>query len=201
MFPIDESGAEENVGWPGYVDFLSTFVFVLIIFIGSLLYLLSGGIGRHITDGFIAPVQRGLVGAGVTVVREGDKLVIPMSREGIQYKTNEWELNSRRRQFLREIGHYFSAKGIRRIVVDGRADSQGCESDPFCNWEYSVKRSREVLKFLYTCTDCGYGEASGNVRRLLVLSGEGDVGASSSHKGDARDRRVDIVLDFNVKQE
>ena len=199
MNPAEEIGAEENVGWPGYVDFLSTFTFVLIIFIGSLLYLLSGGIGKHIIDGFIAPVQRGLTGEGVVAVREGDKLVIPMIGKQVQYKTNEWELSFERKQFLKQIGHYFSAKGIQRIIVDGRADSQACE-DPFCNWEYSVKRSREVLKFLYLCEDCGYGKADTIVRRLLVLSGQGDVGTSSGAV-DARDRRVDIVLDFNVKKE
>ena len=36
--------SQEGVAWPSYVDFLSTFTFVLIIFLGSLIYLMAQGI-------------------------------------------------------------------------------------------------------------------------------------------------------------
>ena len=58
----EDQFTDENVGWPGYVDFLCTFVFILILFIGSLLFLLSGDIRQRAINRKITPVVTGLRG-------------------------------------------------------------------------------------------------------------------------------------------
>lgn len=99
------------------------------------------------------------------------------------------------------MGPAFISKGLQRIVVRGLADSQQCPSDPFCNWEISARRAQEVLKFFYNCLDCGYGESAEQVRRLLVVSGDGDTASTDRGKNSSQDRRVDIILDFSTKKE
>jgi flagellar motor protein MotB len=198
MSAFDKLDTDENVGWPGYVDFLSTFVFVLIIFIGSLLYLLSGDIVKRTIDGFIDPIEAELTKGGITSVREENKVIIPLSGK-VEFATNQVLIRAEQERFLRQVAPTFGMPGIQRIIVRGHADSQKCP-DPFCNWEISARRAQEVLKFFYNCTECGYGTSIETVRRLLVLSGEGDT--SSAVKGaSSRERRVDIILDFNANNQ
>jgi flagellar motor protein MotB len=171
----------------------------LIIFIGSLLYLLSGDISKRIIDGLITPVETGLTGAGVPWVREGDKILIALSGK-VEFATNQSTIRPEQERFLRQIGPYFVSNGIRRIVVRGLADSQKCISDPFCNWDISARRAQEVLKYFYNCTDCGYAASGDAVRRLFVLSGEGDTSSTGPGVPNSRERRVDIILDFDAKK-
>jgi flagellar motor protein MotB len=73
--------------------------------------------------------------------------------------------------------------------VVGKADASKFKGDPFGNWSLSAKRALNVLQFLYDCPDCGYGP---EMRKYLVLLGEGDV---ESRKAGADDRRVDLEID------
>jgi flagellar motor protein MotB len=67
------------------------------------------------------------------------------------------------------------------------------------NWDISARRAQEVLKFYYNCEDCGYPQEK--IRTLLILSGEGDTSSEKSGQANSRERRVDVILDFNEKQE
>lgn len=196
----DESHSEEGIVWPGYVDFLSTFVFVLIIFIGSLLYLLSGDIGRRIVEGYITPVEETLTRAGVKWVREGDKVIISLKGK-VEFTTNQVQIGKEQEKYLREIGPSLKSEGVQRIVIQGLADSQQCPSDPFCNWDYSARRAQEVLKFFHNCTDCGYTVDLDRVRKLLIVWGNGDTASKGGGQGISQERRVDIILDFNPRKE
>ena len=77
----EEQFSDEHVGWPSYVYFLSSFAFVLIVFVGSLLYLLSGDIHQRWMDQKIRPIQGELEKAGIVVRREGNKLILPLKGE------------------------------------------------------------------------------------------------------------------------
>ncbi|HEY3738219.1 MAG TPA: hypothetical protein VGL53_00170, partial [Bryobacteraceae bacterium] len=69
-----ESYGDESVGWPSYVDFLSTFSFVLFIFIGSLLFLMHGQIGERAfaakVEGYVSHLRQ----QGIEVTVEGRKI-------------------------------------------------------------------------------------------------------------------------------
>ncbi len=190
---MQDGEEQEGTVWPAYVDFLSTFVFVLIVFIGSLLFLLSGDIQKGVMDGLVNPVEADCKSAGLPCSRDGSKIVVPLTGK-VEFGTNQVRVQKPQEDFLRQVGKLFERPGIKRIVVKGTADMQRCKSDPFCNWDISARRALEVIKFYYDCIDCGYGE---KVKKLLVLSGEGDT---SSTGVTSSDRRVDIILDFNANR-
>jgi flagellar motor protein MotB len=88
------------------------------------------------------------------------------------------------------------APGSKRIIVLGFADRTLFKDDPFGNWRLSAERALNVLRFFYNCHDCGYGD---EIRDQLTLTGEGDIGASQTNITNAEDRRVDIIIDFGVR--
>jgi len=191
----EEEMYDEGVAWPSYVDFLSTFTFVLIIFVGSLLYLLSGDIRQRAMDRVIGPYMTGLTRAGITNYREGNKVILPLKGK-VDFDTNAANIKPEHVHYLREIGSQLSSPDAKRIVILGFADSQPCRSDPFCNWQLSALRAEEVLKFFYLCSDCGYGQ---DVQRKLILRGEGNL--SSGLLPSALDRRVDVIIEFDAPKE
>jgi flagellar motor protein MotB len=93
------------------------------------------------------------------------------------------------RKIAKELPAGLAAAGPCKVVVLGKADAKKYPNDPFGNWDLSARRALAVLRFLYSCTDCGYGP---EMQKRLVLLGEGDV-ESSGASGD--DRRVDLVID------
>jgi flagellar motor protein MotB len=124
----EEQFADEHIGWPSYVDFLSSFVFVLIVFVGSLLYLLSGDIHQRLMDQKIRPIEKELQGAGIDVRREGNKLILPLQTK-VEFETNHADIRPKYYRYLREVGKHFSNQSVKRIVILGFADSQPCRSD------------------------------------------------------------------------
>jgi flagellar motor protein MotB len=187
----EEHSADEHIGWPSYVDFLSTFVFVLIVFIGSLMYLLSGDIHQRVIEQRMRSVIAGLAGTGVAFHRDGDKLVFPLKSK-VEFETGHVEIQPKQQRYLRDVAKNFVNPAIRRIVILGFADSQACRNDPFCNWDLSARRAQEVLKYFYLCLDCGFDPEV--IRKKLTMTGEGNI---TSVKASGEDRRVDIILEFD----
>jgi flagellar motor protein MotB len=186
--------SDEGVGWPSYVDFLSTFVFVLFIFIGSLLYILSGDIQQKSFERRIQNYVTKLNAAGIANVVEGKTIKLPLKGK-VDFGTNSANLKPQHEKYLREIGEYLKqAPGSKRIVIMGHADRQPFPNDPFGNWRLSSQRALRVLDFLYSCNDCGYGP---EVREQLTLTGEGNINADSEQRNNPEDRRVDVIIDFN----
>jgi len=192
------SFSDENVGWPSYVDFLCTFVFVLILFVGSLLYILSGDIRRR-------EFQRKATGFG-TVLREqgiafavdveGHKVRLPLKGQ-VDFEPGESAILPRHVPYLRKIASILAqATGSKRIIVLGFADRTPFEGDPFGNWRLSAERALHVLQFFYNCHNCGYDV---EIRKQLTLTGEGDIGASQTNVTNSEDRRVDIIIDFGAQ--
>ena len=193
----DLSFGDENVGWPSYVDFLSTFIFVLILFVGSLLYLLSGDIQERLIQAKVQPYSKSLSDQGVFNVVEGKKIKLPL-KGMVEFDVGRSTLLEKHIPYLRRIGSMLArAPGSKRIVVRGYADSSPFANDPFGNWRLSSERALNILRFFYDCKDCGYGE---DVRRQLTLTGEGDLDAKREKSGRADDgkddRRVDIFIEF-----
>jgi flagellar motor protein MotB len=184
--------ADESVGWPSYVDFLSTFSFVLFIFIGSLLFLMHGQLGDRI---FAAKVNRyveNLRRQGIEVSVNQRKIRFDLTRK-VDFANKSYQLEQRHIEYLRRVGRALP-EGLRtagncKVVVVGKADAAKFLGNPFGNWNLSAQRALTVLRFLYDCQNCGYGP---EMRKYLVLLGEGDV---DSQRVGAADRRVDLEID------
>ena len=188
----EDSFGDESVGWPSYVDFLSTFSFVLFIFIGSLLFLMHGQIGERAFASQVSDYVTHLRKQGIEVTVEGRKIRYDLRRQ-VAFATRQATLTSEHESYLRKIARELpaglQAAGPCKIVVLGKADAKKYPNDPFGNWDLSARRALAVLRFLYNCTDCGYGP---DMQKRLVLLGEGDVDSTSNSSDD---RRVDLVID------
>ena len=187
-----ESYSDEGVGWPSYVDFLSTFSFVLFIFIGSLLFLMHGQIGERTFAAKVAGYVERLRKQGIEVTVEGRKIRYDL-RHQVAFATRQATLTAQHEEYLRKIARELpaglQAAGPCKVVVLGKADAKKFPNDPFGNWDLSARRALAVLRFLYNCTDCGYGP---EMQKRLVLLGEGDVESAGA---SGVDRRVDLVID------
>jgi flagellar motor protein MotB len=189
------------------VDFLSTFIFILIIFIGSLLYILSGDIGYRSFRETVARAQSELNRAHIDNWVEGRKLYISL-RDQVVFETGCPDpvrpdctrvLSDENVSHLRRVASIVAANdGWSRIVIEGRADAtpyrdpQTGMVDDFGNFALSSRRAMQVLQFFYNCSDCGY--ELDVVRSRLVLSG---LGSKSGTGADKSERRVDLVLDYS----
>lgn len=195
---------DEGVGWPSYVDFLSTFVFVLFIFIGSLLYLLSGDMRKRSFEEMIGPYIKSLNEHGISNLLVGRQLHIGLE-EKVEFENGKWAVLEKHERFLQEVGQNLAKAppGCKRIIVQGYADrvpfceewrgNKCVKEDPFGNWNLSAKRALAVLRFFYLCSNCGYGEG---VRKKLTLSGQGDISSAPDLGGSHKDRRVDVIMDY-----
>ncbi len=195
---IEEMRTDEGIGWPSYVDFLSSFAFVLILFIGCLLYLISGAAGDLYLRQRLATIQETLQVNGVGNVIENKTIVIPLKGK-VSFASGQSELNMSSIEYLRKVGQQLGRiSDYHRVIIKGYADKVPVRRDPvFGNWKLSADRAVGVLEFFYRCRDCGYGE---DVRNKLSLSGEGDLDAKPTIVGNDEDRRVDVILDFRADQ-
>jgi flagellar motor protein MotB len=188
----EDSYGDESVGWPSYVDFLSTFSFVLFIFIGSLLFLMHGQIGERAFASKVSAYVSRIRKEGIEVTVEGRKIRFDLRRQ-VAFGTRQATLTSEHEVYLRKVARELKpgldAAGQCKVVVLGKADAKKYPNDPFGNWDLSARRALAVLRFLYNCNDCGYGL---DMQKRLVLLGEGDVDSAGASSDD---RRVDLVID------
>ena len=189
-----ESWSDEGVGWPSYVDFLATFAFVLFLFIGSLLFLMHGQVGERAFANRMAPYVDKLRTQGIDVAVEGMRVKYDL-RKQVDFGSGSAELAPKHMAYLRRVARHLpeglKQAGDCKVVVLGKADRIKFKNDPFGNWSLSAERALAVLKFLYNCENCGYGQ---EMRGRLTLLGEGDV-AAKTRNSSAEDRRVDVVID------
>ncbi|MCU1285322.1 MAG: hypothetical protein JWO13_1672 [Acidobacteriales bacterium] len=189
---IDDHFPDENVAWPSYVDFLSTFVFILILFIGCLVFFISDVQDRANRQKRLDEISKTLKDQGIANVVDGERIVLSL-RGKVQFEKKESILDEKGRDYLRLAGQRIAKlPRAERIVVQGFADADKCPNDEFCNWQYSASRALEVLKFMYKCQNCGYGQ---DIKQKLVLAGDGDISAAKVALGS--DRRVDVILDYS----
>jgi flagellar motor protein MotB len=188
---------DENIAWPSYVDFLSAFSFVLFIFIGFLLYMLYGQVPEQMfklrTQKFVEELHSRDPNLAPRV--EGMRLVWDLSKE-LNFADGSPQLTAAHRAYLAQLARELP-RGLRdagpncSVVVLGTADSRPFVNDPFGNWNLSAQRALSVLRFLYSCTTCGYDAVE--MRKKLTLSGEGATRANT--RALSKDRRVDLVID------
>jgi flagellar motor protein MotB len=184
----------DSVVWPSYVDFLSAFIFILLLLVAILLTLASGNFEQRSFEVNTRSLRTDLDRDKIHYVVEGYKYVISLEGQ-VTFVTGTAVLDQKDEKALQGIANSYIAKyepRIHRIIIEGHADRQPAH-DPFGNWQLSADRAVAVLRFLYLCDSCGYGSG---VRKKLTLSGQGELDASSLKTDNPNDRRVDIILDF-----
>lgn len=189
---------DEQVAWPSYVDVLSSFIFILLLFVSSSINFIADVAAKEELHRKLVEIASKFNSLDYHAAVEGDTVRVSL-KDKVSFPLGRADLDIGSIINLRvtggQIAHYKSA---RRIVVQGYADKVP-GTEPFRNWELSIQRATAVLRFLYTCTDCGYEPA--DIQKKLVLRGEGDVASralkfSETESGVSTDRRVDIVFDF-----
>jgi hypothetical protein len=201
--------SQESVAWPSYVDFLSTFIFVLIIFLSSLLYLMAQGIRQGQFDQDTAKSIPELKGLGFRPKKGRLQLTVPLDGKlqfgkGCPGKDGcPTELTESERSVLRELAERIGKDHRRcaRIVIRGQADSDKYrnpitgEVDEFGNYDLSNRRASMVLRYLLAgCEECSDGFKS--LRSKLTLAGVGDTLATKNTTARDDDRTVNIVVDY-----
>src|SRR5579884_2476248 len=95
--------SDENVGWPSYVDFLSTFIFVLILFIGSLVFQISGVIAQHKRTQILRAKSDVITRAGIRNIVRQNKILIPLN-EQVNFSTGSALIDVVASDHLRNVG-------------------------------------------------------------------------------------------------
>jgi hypothetical protein len=194
------SQPDEGIAWPSYVDFLSTFIFVLLIFIGSLLYLLSGDIRLRSIQKQFANTTVQLKRLGLEGRPQGMLLTIPL-RHLVYFGIGCPKVNDecggiprkgegKLREVAKLLPTYYHCS---KITLQGQTDAIQPTVDPFANYKLSTRRAETVLEFFSKCTDCG--SEFDKMKPKITLAGIGDQNASKTQIDNLEDRTVDIIID------
>jgi flagellar motor protein MotB len=190
----DDSG----VGWPSYVDFLTTFIFILLLLVGALLYLSSGDIEEQENRNRIQTDSNDFTAKGIPNVVDGSKLIIRLDGGKIIFSSGYDELTPATREFLNKVGGLIAQHlDCGAVEIKGFTDRVPVKKDrEFGNWHLSAMRAEKVLKYLYLCQECAYTDAERErIRAKMRLGGNGDIAADKVRLDNPGDRRVDIILD------
>ena len=202
--------SQESVAWPSYVDFLSTFIFVLIIFLSSLLYLMAQGIRQGQFQQDSTKGVPALIAEGFQPVKGRLQDTVPLNgklqfgkgcpgKTGCPIELTQVE-KARLRILADTIGRNY--KRCTRIIIRGQADSDKYRDaatgkvDEFGNYDLSNKRASMVLRYLLLeCLECS--EEFRSQRSKLTLAGVGDTLASKNGPARDDDRTVNVVIDYS----
>ncbi len=201
--------SQDAIAWPSYVDFLSTFIFVLIIFLGSLLYLMAQGLRQGQFEHDSARSLPSLLKGGFTATK--GRLQITVSLRGkLQFekgcpdplKSCAADMTDTEKLGLRNLARIIGDEHQRctRIVVRGQASSDKYknpltgEVDKFGNFDLSNRRASMVLKYLLVCDECSAQFKA--ISSKLTLASVGDTLAAKNSPAREEDRTVDIVIDY-----
>ncbi len=195
------SQPDEGIAWPSYVDFLSTFIFVLLIFVGSLLYLLSGDIRLQKIGRQFANTTAQLKRLGLEGRSQGTRFTITLSHVvyfqiGCPKANGECGGIPREgKDKLREVAKLMPAYSsyCSKITLQGQTDAIQPTVDTFANYKLSTRRAETVLEFFSKCTDCG--SEFEKMKTKITLGGIGDLNASKTQIDNLEDRTVDIIID------
>ncbi len=202
------TGDENDVAWPSYVDFLSTFIFVLILFIVAILYMMAQGLRETRFQDVAARTVPKLSRLGFNSSTGRRKLTISLASRlrfanGCPGGANcQFYLTGDQKAEIAHLANFLAGNypDCTRIVLQGRADSAQYYSngkiDEFGNYALTMERASVVMKFLLTdCAQCSPGFLA--MRRKLTLAGVGDTLAPHGGHTRADDRTVDIVIDYS----
>lgn len=192
---IGSFSEDENVAWPSYVDFLSVFSIILVLFAGYMAFLLSNGMSDTRFRSDVQNAQGRIHNAYANF--SSNQMIIPLGdtitfESGCPAKPDckERELNADQVSALqkkgKEISQYYSH--ATHVSVQGRADKEP-GSNQYKNMEVAGARAFAVFKTLDQCDDC-----SNSFRKKLRIANVGDKEAIGI---GPEFRTVVLVLDYS----
>jgi outer membrane protein OmpA-like peptidoglycan-associated protein len=145
--------------------------------------LAGGGIGLYM-DKQEADLRQRLQASGVSVTRDGDRIVLNMP-SNITFDTDRAEVKPEFHEVLASVAIVLKKYDRTLIDVEGHTDSDGSDS---YNYDLSENRAQSVAQFL-----AGRGIDG---RRFAVQGyGEGrPIATNASADGKAQNRRVEIQI-------
>jgi hypothetical protein len=192
---------EEALAWPSYVDFLSTFAFILILFVGYMAFVISNGMRDAM---FLAAVESpsNVIGPDVPyeVDYENRQILINLN-EKIRFDNNcprkagcATDLSSDQKEWLTRLGNAVAEKfpDASRIVLQGQADRKST-SDRYGNFELAHQRAMLVYRFFDELPEVD--ESLGQFRKKLQIANVGDKLAPNGGD-DANARTVVMIVDY-----
>jgi hypothetical protein len=187
---------DESVAWPSYVDFLSTFAILMVLFAGYMAFLLANGVND---TAFIADTGKLAAIDGTKTMVDADRRQVqinlndvmqfesgcPLKREGCAAIPNET------RARLQEIGRQIEISYTHALTVSvqGRADNAP-GSSPYRNMEVAGDRALQVFEILDQCQQC-----SGEFRSKLRIY---NVGDKETQGVGPEFRTVFLILDYSM---
>lgn len=153
--------------------------------IGAGVGALAGGAVGNYMDRQQADLRRELAGTGVSVVRDGDNIVLNMPSD-ITFGVDQAGIQPQFFRTLDAVGRTLNAYPSTLVDVVGHADSTGADD---YNQVLSERRARSVADYLVR---------NGRVHpQRLAIAGMGErapVASNATESGRAQNRRVEIVL-------
>ena len=153
--------------------------------IGAGVGALAGGAVGNYMDRQQADLRRDLAGSGVSVVRDGDNIVLNMPSD-ITFGVDQASIQPQFFRTLDAVGRTLSAYPSTLVDVVGHADSTGADDH---NQALSERRARSVADYLVR---------NGRLQpQRLAIAGMGErapIASNATASGRAQNRRVEIVL-------
>jgi hypothetical protein len=187
---------DESVAWPSYVDFLSTFAILMILFAGYMAFLLANGVND---TAFIADT-------GQQKTIEGTKTTIDANRRQVQINLNDVlqfesgcplksqgcaPISDETRHHLQQIARQIESNYPHALTVSvqGRADNAP-GSSPYRNMEVAGDRALRVFEIVDQCQEC-----SEEFRSKLRIY---NVGDRETQGVGPEFRTVFLILDYSM---
>lgn len=201
--------------WPALLDLVTSclMVFILVGFIQTVLdpddveAILTKQEQNRFLEHFRSALGEEIAAGTVSVERHLNFLQITFS-DRVLFDSADCAIESRGERLLSRCARVLaraSDTGFEQIQVEGHTDSlplrrqgegrQRCASNPRDNWELSVARSLNVVRFL--------SQESGLDSALFSANGYGEyrpVASNTTEEGRARNRRIEIRLFFSVRK-
>ena len=145
--------------------------------------LTGGGIGLYL-DRQEAELRQQLQGTGVSVTRNGDKIILNLP-SNITFATGEFQVTQQFQPVLNSVSTVLKKYDKTLVDVVGHTDSVGSDAD---NQVLSQNRATNVAQYLAT---------SGVDARRFLVQGFGEtqpVASNDNEQGRALNRRVEIQI-------
>lgn len=113
--------------------------------------------------------------------------------KGVQFGSNSAVLNKKSASLLEKVDKALGTVGARSITVEGHTDSMGSAEQ---NREVSEKRAEAVQNYMVT-----NGKLSANQVKAVGKGEENPISDNNTARGRSENRRIDLVIEPEVKAE
>jgi len=113
--------------------------------------------------------------------------------KGVQFGSNSTVINKKSASLLDKVDRALGTVGARSITIEGHTDSVGSSEQ---NREVSEKRAEAVQNYIVN-----QGKISANQVKAVGLGEENPISDNKTPRGRAENRRIDLVIEPEVRAE